>query len=63
MYYEAEPSAERNSADVLPEILHTLYGKNAAVEISRNSALTPEQSGKFRLAHTVWELRDVEIFR
>ena len=63
MYYEAETGTRGNSANVLPDILHTLYGKNAAIEISSNSALTPEQSGKFRLAHTVCELHDVEIFK
>ena len=63
MYYETEPGTERNASAILPEILHTLYGKNAVIEISRNSALTPEQSGKFRLAYTVWQLRDAEIFR
>jgi phenylacetate-CoA ligase len=63
MYFEAEPGAERNLADVLSDILHTLYGKNAVIEISQNSALTPEQSGKFRLAHTAWELGTEEIFK
>jgi phenylacetate-coenzyme A ligase PaaK-like adenylate-forming protein len=62
-YYEAEPATEGNLVNVLREILHTVYGKNAVIEISHNSALTPEQSGKFRLAHTARELHDVEIFK
>ena len=63
MYYEAEPGTEHRLADVLPEILHIVYGKNAVIEISRNSGLVPEQSGKFRLAYTTWPLRGEAIFK
>jgi hypothetical protein len=62
MSYEAESSAQRNTADILPDILHRLYGSDAIIEIARDSALVPEQSGKFRLAHTAWQLRAEELF-
>jgi phenylacetate-CoA ligase len=62
MSYEAESSAQRNTADILPDILHRLYGSDAIIKIACDSALVPEQSGKFRLAHTAWQLRAEELF-
>jgi phenylacetate-CoA ligase len=60
--YEAESETQRSTADILPDILHGLYGSDAIIEISRDSALVPEQSGKFRLACTTWPLRTEELF-
>jgi phenylacetate-CoA ligase len=62
MSYEADPATQLNSADILPDILHHLYGSDAIIEIARDSALVPEQSGKFRLAHTAWPLQAEEFF-
>jgi hypothetical protein len=62
MSYEADPATQLNSADILPDILHRLYGSDAIIEIARDSALVPEQSGKFRLAHTAWPLQAEEFF-
>jgi phenylacetate-coenzyme A ligase PaaK-like adenylate-forming protein len=60
--YEVEPEEQLSTADILPDILHGLYGSDAIIEISRDSALVPEQSGKFRLAYAAWPLRTEELF-
>jgi len=62
MRYAAEPEAERHTADILPDILHVVYGDKAEIEVSTDSALPPEQSGKFRLARTSWEVSSGELF-
>jgi hypothetical protein len=62
MRYAAEPEAERHTADILPDILHAVYGDKAEIEVSPDSALPPEQSGKFRLARTSWEVSSGELF-
>jgi phenylacetate-coenzyme A ligase PaaK-like adenylate-forming protein len=62
MSYEVEPEEQLSTADILPDILHGLYGSDAIIEISRDSALVPEQSGKFRLAYAAWPLRTEELF-
>ena len=62
MRYAAEPEAERHTADILPDILHAVYGDKAEIEVSPDSALSPEQSGKFRLARTSWEVSSGELF-
>jgi phenylacetate-coenzyme A ligase PaaK-like adenylate-forming protein len=63
MRYAAEPREERYTADILPDILHKVYGKDALVEVAPDSALPPEQSGKFRLAHTALDFQPEELFK
>jgi phenylacetate-coenzyme A ligase PaaK-like adenylate-forming protein len=62
MHYSADSEASNNLGNVLLEILHNLYGKDAVIDISRNSALTPEQSGKFQLACAIKGLYPEELF-
>jgi phenylacetate-coenzyme A ligase PaaK-like adenylate-forming protein len=60
--FEAEPSDQRNTADILSGTLHKLYGLDAIIEVSGDSALVPEQSGKFRLAYTSIPFPDGGLF-
>ena len=60
--YATEPEMEHLTAGILPDIMHSVYGKDARIEIYPDSALPPEQSGKFRLAHTRWEHHSEELF-
>ena len=61
--YSAEPGTDGRVAGVLPEILRAVYGSDASIMVRRDSALAPEQSGKFRLAcaafrHSIEDLFD-----
>jgi phenylacetate-coenzyme A ligase PaaK-like adenylate-forming protein len=62
MHYSADSEASSNLGNVVLEILHNLYGKDAVIDISRSSALTPEQSGKFQLACVIKDLYPEELF-
>ena len=62
MRYAAEPELELHTARILPGILHNVYGKDTLIEIRHDSALPPEQSGKFRLARTSWTAHPESIF-
>jgi phenylacetate-coenzyme A ligase PaaK-like adenylate-forming protein len=50
MSYTVESGSERRTADILPDILHDVYGAEARIELRQVSVLPPEQSGKFSLA-------------
>jgi phenylacetate-coenzyme A ligase PaaK-like adenylate-forming protein len=60
--WSAEPGSERSTAGLLPDILHAVYGRDARIESRQDSALPPEQSGKFRLARTAFPWRAEELF-
>ena len=62
MHYSVDSESTSNVGNVLLEILHNLYGKDAVIDISPNSALTPEQSGKFQLACSINDLYPGELF-
>jgi hypothetical protein len=62
MHYSADSEASNDLGNVLLEILHNLYGKDAVIDISRDSALTPEQSGKFQLACAIKDLYPEGLF-
>jgi phenylacetate-CoA ligase len=62
MHYSADSEASSDLGNVLLEILHNLYGKDAVIDISRDSALTPEQSGKFQLACAIKDLYPEGLF-
>ncbi len=62
MRYAAEPEMEAHTGQILSGLLHNLYGNNTRIEIRRDSALPPEQSGKFRLARTSWAGHPESIF-
>ena len=61
--FAAETGEERRTAGILPDILHAVYGKDAITETSPDSALPPEQSGKFRLANTTLAFQPGEFFK
>jgi phenylacetate-CoA ligase len=61
--YAAENGEEQHTATILPDILHTVYGKDAIIETSPDSALPPEQSGKFRLAYSTLPFNAEELFK
>lgn len=60
--FEADASLEKNTANILEDVLHVLYGSDAIISVSHDSALVPEQSGKFRLAYVDWPLQTGEFF-
>jgi phenylacetate-CoA ligase len=60
--YTATTESESETADAIPDILRSVYGQNAEVEIRRDSAIGPEQSGKYRLARTIFDWNQEELF-
>ena len=60
--YTAEPQAEGVVAGAMPAILRAVYGPDARLTVRREAALSPEHSGKFRLARTSFEWNPEELF-
>jgi phenylacetate-coenzyme A ligase PaaK-like adenylate-forming protein len=64
--YVVEPGGDaEHSPDVgsrLLKVLRDVYGPGASIELRRESSLSPEQSGKFRLARTALPVRAQELF-
>jgi phenylacetate-coenzyme A ligase PaaK-like adenylate-forming protein len=60
--FTATPDADQETADILPDILHSVYGRAADIEVRHDSAIGPEQSGKFRLVHTDFDRNQEELF-
>ena len=55
--YTTQPDTAHATAEILPELIRTVYGAGAEVAVRSVPALSPEPSGKFRLARTTfgWE--------
>lgn len=60
--YTAEAETARATAETLDEVMRTVYGAEAEITVRSVSALSPEQSGKFRLARTTFEWDSEELF-
>ena len=60
--FVAEPGTAAAAADALPGLMRTVYGGGAEVSVRAVSALAPEPSGKFRLAHTTFEWDPEALF-
>jgi len=60
--YVAEAPVDGATAEAVPAILRTVYGPNARITVRREAVLSPEQSGKFRLARTSFEWSPEELF-
>jgi phenylacetate-coenzyme A ligase PaaK-like adenylate-forming protein len=60
--FVAEPETARATAEILPELIRTVYGAGAEVASRSVSSLQPEPSGKFRLARTTFEWNPEELF-
>ena len=61
--YVADAEAARATAEVLHEAMRTVYGAEADITERSVSALSPEQSGKFRLARTTFDWDSEELFK
>ena len=58
-----EASARPRDTDAeLRQVLLDVYGPGASIELRRESSLSPEQSGKFRLARTTLPVTAEELF-
>jgi len=53
--FVAEPETARATAEILPELMRSVYGAGAEVAARSVSSLQAEPSGKFRLARTTFE--------
>ena len=60
--YVAEEGADEALAATLPALARAVYGPDAEVTTRREPALAPEQSGKYRLALTMFEWSVGELF-
>jgi phenylacetate-coenzyme A ligase PaaK-like adenylate-forming protein len=60
--YVAEPDAQRTLAETVPALVRAVYGADAEVTARREPTLTPEQSGKYRLAGTTFAWSVEELF-
>ena len=60
--YTAEPHADEATGEAVGDILRSVYGPGARITVRREAALSPEQSGKFRLARTTFDWDPQELF-
>jgi len=60
--YTAEPHGNGSTAEEAPEILRAVYGSDAEITLRCEAAISPEQSGKFRLARTSFGWDTEELF-
>jgi hypothetical protein len=60
--YTAEPHADEATCEAVGDILRSVYGPGARITVRREAALSPEQSGKFRLARTTFDWDPQELF-
>ena len=60
--YCVEPQADATAVEAVPDLLRTVYGSSAEITLQRVVALSPEPSGKFRLARTSFEWEPKELF-
>jgi phenylacetate-coenzyme A ligase PaaK-like adenylate-forming protein len=63
MRYAAEPGKESQTEGIIEEVLRSVYGKDVQLEINHDSALPPEQSGKFRLTKTEFNYVPEKLFQ
>ena len=60
---QGEDAAQiRDTESRLRQVLFNVYGPEASIELRRESSLSPEQSGKFRLARTALPIATEELF-
>ncbi len=60
--YAADAGGDAAIADAVTAALRPVYGPGAEIAVRRESALPPEQSGKFRLARTAFAWDPAELF-